>query len=277
MSIQVIPLSQNELACFARGLGKCAQLFIHPIFTPTFCHIAIHLTLSNDNKQYFNKKKINNVILEYGQYFSDETEKKTNRISSSDSSKKSRNPRTDSNNLNYYYINKDGARITIISDENLKSYMKLAKRGFKHFSAACFYIMASNHYGISLKECIYGFRDLDSSIEYRLFFCNIMNKITLRELCDNFKGKKWEAKDYSVFKHNCQKFAAEIIKILKAVRIYNYDKVRTREKLFLPNCIISALWDNEKLSAVNTIGRIPIFGFIFDLIYWPKKPEFYEY
>ena len=76
LSIQVIPLFQNDLVCFARGLGRCAQIFIHPIFTPTFCHIGIHLTLSNDNQKYFNKKKINNVILEYGQYFSDETEKK---------------------------------------------------------------------------------------------------------------------------------------------------------------------------------------------------------
>ena len=123
--------------------------------------------------------------------------------------------------------------------------MKLAKRGFIHISAACFYIMASNHYGISLQECVYNFNDLASSIEYRLFFCDVKNKITLRELCDNFKGKNWEAKDYSAFKHNCQKFATEIIKILKAVRIYNYDKVRIYEKLFLPNCIISALWDNE--------------------------------
>ncbi len=32
----------------------------------------------------------------------------------------------------------------------------------------------------------------------------------------------------------------------------------------LPNCIISALWDNEDLSVINTIGRIPIFGYIFD-------------
>ena len=28
----------------------------------------------------------------------------------------------------------------------------------------------------------------------------------------------------------------------------------------MPNCIISALWDNEKLSVTNTIGRIPIIG-----------------
>ena len=92
-----------------------------------------------------------------------------------------------------------------------------------------------------------------------------MNKITLRELINNFRGKNWEAKDYNVLTHNCQDFANEIIKILKAVRIHDYDKIRTREKGILPNCIISTLWDNEKLSAINTLGRIPVFGLFFDV------------
>ena len=38
--------------------------------------------------------------------------------------------------------------------------------------------------------------------------------------------------------HNCQHFAAEVIKILKAKRIHDIDKVRTKEKEKLPNCII---------------------------------------
>ena len=45
--------------------------------------------------------------------------------------------------------------------------------------------------------------------------------------------------------HNCQTFAAEVVKILKAIRIHETDKVRVNEKFLLPNCIISALWHNE--------------------------------
>ena len=35
--------------------------------------------------------------------------------------------------------------------------------------------------------------------------------------------------------------------------------------MILPNCIISALWDNEDLSFINTMGRIPIIGMGFDI------------
>ena len=96
--------------------------------------------------------------------------------------------------------------------------------------------------------------------------CDINNKITLRELCNNFKSGNWSAKSFDVATHNSQTFAAEIIKILKAVRKYEYDKIRTNEKLALPNCLIKALWDNEDLSMTNTLGRIPIFGLFHDLV-----------
>ena len=32
----------------------------------------------------------------------------------------------------------------------------------------------------------------------------------------------------------------------------------------LPNCMIKVLWDNEELSIVNTLGRVPVFGLVFD-------------
>ena len=108
-------------------------------------------------------------------------------------------------------------------------------------------------------------KKLSFSYTYKIVDCDINNKITLRELCNNFKGEKWEAKNYNVLNHNCQTFAAKIIKILKAIRIKEKDKIRTLEKSMLPNCIISALWDNEKLSKINTLGRIPVFGIFYDL------------
>ena len=71
-------------------------------------------------------------------------------------------------------------------------------------------------------------------------------------------------KSYNLASHNCQTFGAEVIKILKAVRTNEYDKIRTREKMILPNCMIKALWDNEELSALNTLGRVPVFGLAVD-------------
>ena len=56
--------------------------------------------------------------------------------------------------------------------------------------------------------------------------CDIKNKITLRELCNNFKSGNWSADNFEVATHNSQIFAAEIIKIFKAIRKHEYDKIR---------------------------------------------------
>lgn len=118
--------------------------------------------------------------------------------------------------------------------------------------------IASNFYG----EDYFSLSDFN---DFYKIDCDINNKITLGELCDQFKGEEWEAQSYNVVSHNCQSFAAKIIKILKAIRINEKDKIRSLEKFSLPNCIISALWDNEKLSFTNTMGRIPIIGLYYDL------------
>ena len=94
--------------------------------------------------------------------------------------------------------------------------------------------------------------------------CDINNKIKLKELIEYCTKKKWEADKYFVLSNNCQKLWVEIIKFLKAIRKYAQDKIRIKEKIMLPSCIISALWHNEKLSLTNTLGRIPIFGFFHD-------------
>ena len=113
-----------------------------------------------------------------------------------------------------------------------------------------------------LKENIY-----TKFFEFNSIDCYIKNKIFLKDLYEKFKDKKWESKEYNPIIHNCQDFATEIIKILEAIRINKKDKLRTNETYFLPNCIISALWDNEQLSLINTIGRIPFIGLYFYLLY----------
>ena len=111
------------------------------------------------------------------------------------------------------------------------------------------------------------YEELPSYCEFKRVDCDVNNKIYLKELCEKFKGKNWETKDYNLLSHNCQDFATEIIKHLKATRINETDKIRMNEKDILPNCIINALWKNEKISAINTIGRIPVIGLVFDFGY----------
>ena len=173
----------------------------------------------------------------------------------------------------YYYINKDGARLTIYDNSVLSKLDKdfnIQSCQRKEISRISLAIMASKYYGIKYEEFFEEAKKLDSSRYYSYIECDIENKINVEDLCNKFKGEKWEAKNYNVVTHNCQHFAANVIKILKAKRIHDIDKVRTKEKEKLPNCIISNLWDNEELSKINTLGRIPIIGSIYDIFIMKK-------
>ena len=123
---------------------------------------------------------------------------------------------------------------------------------------------ASNHHEISyqvINEHLQLYMENYFSID-----CNIKEKMTLRELSNRLKDERWKAKNYCVLSNNCQEFAAEVIRILKAIRTDEKTRIRTIEKMILPNKLISSLWNNEDWSLTNTIGRIPIIGFIYDLI-----------
>ena len=126
-------------------------------------------------------------------------------------------------------------------------------------------IMACKHYKIPFSQ----YYKLKKLKDFKFIECEIKKQMNLEELITYCKREKWEANKYNVFMHNCQDFVAEIIKVTKAIRIHNKDKIRTYEKLILPGCIISQLWDNEKLSSINTIGRIPMLGILFDGIIGP--------
>ena len=123
------------------------QQGIHPaIFSPTLSHIAIQLNLENE---YI-------AILEYGQYYSKESDAIRNTgffSSSSDSSNSKKQPRTVKNNLRYWYINKDGARLTVIDkidgidfSGNLSDYSK------EELSLIGLGVIAANHYGMTIEE-----------------------------------------------------------------------------------------------------------------------------
>ena len=260
--IHSIPLSTSKVVTGLRTVGTVLSGLFHPALTPTLCHTAIQLNMENGEI----------IIIEYGQFpTEDDTNEKEEKFSNSDSLNNSINPKGKKNENIYYYINKDGARLTQISKKYYKNHEHKAKNG-----SIITAIIAAQIYGEDIESFIKNCRSKnfkkDNNIDgyYNCFHrvqCDVKNKISLRELCRHFKGEKWEAEKYNIATHNCQKFSAKIIKILKAVRIHESDKIRTKEKITLPNCIISALWDNEELSSVNTIGRIPIIGLIYDSFY----------
>lgn len=249
LSIHSIPLSDSWLTSYIRYAGKVYQPLIHSSLSFTLSHIAIQLNLENNDI----------LIIEYGQYLTEDSDIKSGTALSG--SKSSSDPRKDCNENSYYYINKDGARITKvekekygIKDNSNESINKIIPK-----------IIASEHYHIPYKE--FDFNILKKGIVngFHRIECDAKNKITLGELINSFKGENWEAKQYNLMSHNCQTFGAEVIKILKAIRINDRDKIRTKEKMILPNCIIKALWDNEDLSAINTLGRVPVLGLAFDV------------
>ena len=249
LDIYSIPLSTGFFGTAIRGLGKIFQPFFHPAISPTFCHIAVKLNLEN-------LKDI--IIIEYGQYITDSSLKHfENQKYFFDSS----NNRIEINQLKYYYINqKDGVRITKIDYNGEKNEIKT-----NDFIA---YTIAVNSACVYFANISYILnRNFFSQIinDFNIVKCDVKNKITLEELNKEFLGEKWEAKNYNLSSHNCQDFAAEVVKILKAVRMNEKDKIRINEKKALPNCLINALTNNEESFTINTLGRIPVFGLLFDV------------
>lgn len=260
ISIQVLPLTTSEIINGLRYIGKLLQPFVHPIFTPTICHVAIQLNMENNEDI---------IIMEYGQYYPKDYDPNQGilsvinsvRFESMASLDSINHPfREDAKNT-FWYINKDGVRLSKVNNDYFNDKDPNKE---KIISDKVKKIIASHHYGLSIEEL--DKRRLLDILEFYNVDCDIKNKITLGELCEYFKGEEWEASNYNFSSQNCQKFAAKVIKILKAVRKYEKDKIRMFEKMVLPNCVIGALWDNEELSFSNTMGRIPIVGIIHDLI-----------
>lgn len=192
---------------------------------------------------------------------------KKNNFLSSGSSKQPK-PRNDE--LLYYYINKDGARITIIKKDKIKYLFDQKNPKTIFFGENQREIFNDNYIHNLVTEIIaqqfYG-EDIIHDKGLNDFFiveCNIGNNVNLNQFIENFKREKWLAEKYNVVFHNCQDFACEIIKFLKATRKYEIDRIRLREKVILPNCIVNTLILNEGLSKQNIYGRIPIFGFFYD-------------
>ena len=247
ISLYIIPIQLNKGMDILKGIEMRLKLFLHPALIPNASHVAVQLNM--ENKDIF--------LMEYGQYLTKDSEKENvgmfsllNKVGSSS------DPREENNDVEYYYINKDGVRISKFGFKMEGDFKELNKKLITEIS--------TKYYGITEEEFL-RINERESNI-FHAFLCKINNKMTLQELFSHFEGKKeWEAQGYNVATHNCQDFGAEIIKILKAERVDESLKIRTREKMIMPNCIINAFWHNEQWSLTNTLGRIPIFGFFYDV------------
>ena len=100
LDIYSIPLSTSLFSDVMRGIGKVLQPFFHPVISPTFCHIALKLNLENLDDI---------VIIEYGQYLTEESlryfDRAISNLGSSDY-------RSENNKAKYYY-HISGNRATI--------------------------------------------------------------------------------------------------------------------------------------------------------------------
>ncbi len=249
LTIHVIPLYTNKIFLNTQFILRMLKCFVPLIINPSLTHIAIQLDLENSEDI---------LIIEYGQYLTEDYLNKNFISNSSGSSNKLK--RENKNENIYYYINKDGARITILTAEYLKKFESYISDFVVSRLIACqYYKMSYEDYENFSRKKFFG------EVNFTKVTCEVINRINIKELINHFKEEKWEAKKYNIISNNCQSFAAEIIKILKAVRKNEEDKIRCIEKMGLPGCIITSLWHNEHLSLSNTLGRIPIFGFFHDL------------
>ena len=143
ISIHVIPLPIEKTFSTFQMIGSYIKIFTPMIINPiSLTHVAIQLNLEISEDI---------LIIEYGNYLTQDNNLKKSQILSSNSSNSSNEPRKNENENIYYYINKNGARITIFSSEKLK---KIDKNGYysNNISDLISYLIASQYYNISHEE-----------------------------------------------------------------------------------------------------------------------------
>ena len=253
--INIITLDTSKHFHILKVIGKFLQNFFHPLLSPTLSHFSIQLNMEND-KDIF--------LIEYGAYYrGDNIHHKTN--SSFASSISSEYIGYVSDETPYFFLNEDGVRLSKLNYEKFfynrdptKYQRQVVKLQINEALLEQYLLNDDNEIEKYRKK----YKDGLKSVE-----CEIKNKVTLGELMNHFKGEEWTASKYILGFHDCQNFAAEVIRYLKAIRINEYDTLRIREKKLFPNCIIRALKENESLNEINILGQIPVIGLVFDIGY----------
>ena len=257
--IRTITLSKNAFFHMLKIVGKFIQNFITPILSPTLSHLIIQLNMEN-NKDIF--------LIEYGPYFAENNNPNLVNTGGSGFLKSNGHMFVENNKNPYWFINKTGG--VRISKLNYEKYF--FNRDPSKYPKEVVELTISD----AIEDQCFGvYEDYDELDKYRKVFkdgfkyvqCDILNKMTLGELWKEFKGVDWKAEKYVIGIHDCQTFAAEVIKKLRGIRKNEHDKTRMREKKLLPYCVINALKENEKFNTFNFIGTIPIIGFFVDIGY----------
>ena len=260
--LHIIPLSLSNSVGDLRAAAGVIKQFVPCLTYPSLTHLSVQINLEKCNDILF---------IEYGEYFTEKSKliKESSILKSSGCSKQ---PRKLQDKFFYYYINVDGARITVITENNMINYYNSNKYWFAktvtelnglNIPELVTGLVASQHYNIDDLESKTNFRDAFNN--FKRVECDIKNKVYLSKFIDHFKGEKWTAGKYNLVFHNCQDFACEIIRFLQATRRNETDRLRIVEKVKLPNCVVNAFISTEGLTAVNVLGRIPIFGYFHDL------------
>jgi len=115
LTIHVIPLPTNDHFRRFQYAATIFKMFTPMIINPSLTHVAIQLNLEHSGDI---------LIIEYGEYITTDSNLKSSGIFGSNSSDLSREYRKNKNENIYYYINKDGARITLFKYTTLQEYEK---------------------------------------------------------------------------------------------------------------------------------------------------------
>ena len=171
ITIQVIPLSINDYFLRFQFAEIMLKAMTPMIINPSLIHIAIQINLENS-------KDI--LIIEYGKYLTIDSNFTNSGIGSINSSKE---PRENENDNIYYYINKDGARITLFKYEYLKSYEKNMSYFLidkNNISGLISHLISIQYYNITLENYLNKVA-FDTAKFFHRVECDIKNKIKIKE------------------------------------------------------------------------------------------------
>ena len=184
--IHIIPLSSDDYMTVLRTTAGIIKQITPCLYYPSLTHIAIQINLENCSDVLF---------VEYGEYFSQKSEilneSKKTKFSSSGSSKQPK-PRSDENL--YYYINEDGARLTVIKKDTINKLLLEKKKALSIFkeNEKVFFDENYIHYLVTeiIAKQFYGEENIHGNWlnEFFRVECNIENK-NLKQFIENFKGK----------------------------------------------------------------------------------------
>ena len=178
LTIHIIPLSLDKKINVIRGISTVIKMITPVFYNPSLTHVAIQIFLEDCDDI---------LILEYGQYYSEDSDLNKSIFSSSFNS--INEPRENNDENIYYYINKDGARITVFTFDYLNKFENIKNLKY-NFLISNFItnLIKCQHYKISYSDFKKNRANYDNfGNSFERVDCNVINKITVNELIEYFK------------------------------------------------------------------------------------------